>query len=127
MNRYSFYFVVAVMILTVVSITSCKDDETFMVTFDAENGSKQTSLTVVKGQKIPKPEDPEKTVSEGLYSGPLPASCTFEGWYKGDTKWNFDNDRVEANMKLVAKRSPERNTDDIPNYKIDNTGKLVAE
>lgn len=48
------------------------------------------------GSKITAPaEEPTKT-KDGY-------TVTFDGWYNGDTKWNFDTDTVKGNVTLVAK------------------------
>lgn len=63
----------------------------YKVTFDGEN-----ETSVVYGEKIQKPADPtkESTVST-VY--------TFDGWYNGETKWNFETDTVSGDVALVAK------------------------
>lgn len=48
------------------------------------------------GSKITAPaEEPTKT-KDGY-------TVTFDGWYNGDTKWNFDTDTVKGNVTLVPK------------------------
>ena len=63
----------------------------YKVTFDGEN-----ETSVAYGEKIQKPADPtkESTVST-VY--------TFDGWYNGETKWNFETDTVSGDVALVAK------------------------
>ena len=63
----------------------------YKVTFDGEN-----ETSVAYGEKIQKPADPtkESTVST-VY--------TFDGWYNGETKWNFETDTVSGDVILVAK------------------------
>lgn len=63
----------------------------YKVTFDGEN-----ETSVAYGEKIRKPADPtkESTVST-VY--------TFDGWYNGETKWNFETDTVSGDVALVAK------------------------
>ena len=34
---------------------------------------------------------------------PIKAHYTFEGWYNGDTAWNFETDTVTSNLTLTAK------------------------
>ena len=52
---------------------------------------------VAYGSKLTKPEtDPTKDMTvDKVY--------TFDGWYNGETKWNFDADTVKGDVTLVAK------------------------
>ena len=52
---------------------------------------------VAYGNKLTKPEtDPTKDMTaDKVY--------TFDGWYNGETKWNFDTDTVKGDVTLVAK------------------------
>lgn len=60
----------------------------YKVTFTGATVSEQQ---VVSGGRAVRPDDPAK---EGY---------TFEGWYNGDTKWNFATDKVTADVTLTAK------------------------
>ena len=64
---------------------------TFTVTFDSNGGSSVLSQIVNEGAKAEKPDDPTK---EGY---------VFDGWYAGDTKWDFSASVVSADITLVAK------------------------
>ena len=77
----------------------------FTVTFNANNGTANTTETVAQGGKATKPTDPIKTfaLAAGLYAGPLPTSFTFIEWRKSDgTAWNFTTDSVTSNITLTA-------------------------
>lgn len=63
------------------------------VTFDPGNGEAVKKVTVEVNQPVAQPENPVK-IPEGKVS--------FDGWYKGDTKWNF-SDKVTGDMTLVGK------------------------
>ena len=55
-----------------------------------------TATKVAYGTKLTKPADPTKdTTVDKVY--------TFDGWYNGDAKWNFETDTVTGNVTLVAK------------------------
>ncbi|GBF75543.1 hypothetical protein PA598K_03960 [Paenibacillus sp. 598K] len=68
----------------------------FTVTFDVDGGTQApTTQSVASGERLTKPADPVR------------AGYTFEGWYKADgTAWNFDTDKVSANLTLTAKWKP---------------------
>lgn len=95
-------FRTSLLVIAAVSMvfTSCKKDPvvepkaTYVVTFDAQNGSAVTTVEVEDGALVTKPTDP---VREGY---------TFNGWYKeaaGTTAWNFATDVVTASITLYAK------------------------
>ena len=51
---------------------------------------------VAYGSKLTRPADPTKDMTaDKVY--------TFDGWYVGDTKWDFDADTVKGDVTLVAK------------------------
>ena len=55
------------------------------------------AVKVAYGEKLTKPEsDPTKDMTaDKVY--------TFDGWYNGETKWNFETDTVKGDVTLVAK------------------------
>ena len=53
--------------------------------------------TVEEGEKAVMPETEPTKASTAEFS------YTFDGWYNGETKWDFENDVVNANVELVAK------------------------
>ena len=56
-----------------------------------------TAVKVAYGSKLTKPaEDPTKDMTASTV-------YTFDGWYNGETKWDFDNDVVTGNVTLTAK------------------------
>ena len=56
----------------------------------------EETVKVVEGGKIEKPIDPTKeSTAEFDY--------TFDGWYSGETKWDFENDTVTSELTLTAK------------------------
>ena len=63
----------------------------YTVTFDSDNGSAVTTVSVKHGNTVAKPTvDPTRTEAE------------FKGWYLGDSLYNFDAP-VTGNITLVAK------------------------
>ena len=64
------------------------------VTFDTNGGSAIDSVQVIKGEKVAKPQDPQK---EGY---------TLDGWYIDGEKWSFAGYTVTENMTLTAKWTP---------------------
>lgn len=63
-----------------------KVDRIYTVTFDGQN-----TQQVKYGEKLVEPAAPEK------------AGYTFEGWYSGIVKWNFEKNVVRSDMSLTAK------------------------
>lgn len=61
---------------------------TYTVTFSTDGA--ETKQTVAEGEKVSKPTDPTKT------------GYTFDGWYNGDSKFDFDT-AITANVTLTAK------------------------
>ena len=68
-----------------------KGEEKYTVTFDGGNEAEYAY-----GEKIVKPADPTK-------AGTAKVQYTFDGWYNGDEKWDFDHDVVTSDVALVAK------------------------
>ena len=64
--------------------------ETFTVKFDSDGGTTISSLTVKKGDKIERPDDPKK---EGY---------SFDGWFLNDEIYDFEKS-VNKNIELKAK------------------------
>lgn len=64
---------------------------TYTVTFNSDGGSAVTEQIVEEGLKATEPTAPTK------------AGYAFDGWYNGETKWNFATDTVTANVTLTAK------------------------
>ena len=76
----------------------------YIVTFDADNGSNNTMQTVNEGGTVNESTPPTKANDmAGLYAGTPPTNYTFDGWYKGETKWNFTSDTVSEDITLTAK------------------------
>ena len=65
--------------------------------YDVKFGEDATATKAAYGNKLAKPEtDPTKDMTvDKVY--------TFDGWYNGETKWNFDADTVKGDVTLVAK------------------------
>ena len=105
MNKTLLYFIAAAIFLT-AAVTSCKKDnvQTFTVTFDSDGGSEPPEAQKVDDGKLAtKPEDPTKDNDvAGLYVGTAPENYVFEGWYDGETLWNFANHTVTGNVALKA-------------------------
>ncbi len=64
---------------------------TYTVSFNSDGGSAVAEQYIEKGMKATKPTAPTK------------ADHVFDGWYNGETKWNFDTDTVNGNVTLTAK------------------------
>jgi len=68
-------------------------NENYVVSFDSDGGSLVNDVDVLYQDLVTKPDDPTRV------------GYTFLGWYLGTetTPWNFEEDKVEGNMSLVAK------------------------
>lgn len=71
-----------------------RDSAKVTVTFDSDVGSDVAAQKVLKGQKASAPTAPTK------------AGYSFEGWYKGNTEFDFTNTPVIENTTLSAKWTP---------------------
>jgi|GEM_PF-2689693 len=67
----------------------------YTVTFNSDGGSAVDSQTIAYGSKITKPTEPTKEGTDQY-------RYLFDGWYNGDTKWNFENDTITGNVTLKA-------------------------
>jgi len=76
-------FIAAIMLLT-----SCT--ESYVVTFDTDDGSAVESVEVKEGDFI----SPPVTQKEGY---------AFDGWYYNNDKWDFEHYRITKNITLKAK------------------------
>lgn len=63
----------------------------YTVSFDSAGGSNVSSATVEEGGKLSEPEAPAKS------------GYKFLGWYLGEDKWNFTENKVTQDITLVAK------------------------
>ena len=73
---------------------SQNNEQNVTVTFDTNGSSAIESVQVTKGEKVAKPQDPEKY------------GYTFDGWYADGEKWSFVGYVVTENMTLTAKWTP---------------------
>ena len=73
---------------------------TYAITFDADNGSEATVVSVKTGNRVAKPENPQK---EGY---------TFAGWYLEGSKAEFDfQTLITSDITLKAKWTVKQNPD----------------
>lgn len=89
----SLIFAIAVMLTLSLALVACQKNCT--VKFETNGGSSVESQTVVKGEKVAKPQDPEKT------------NFVFDGWYTNPaftegTEYDF-SEPLEGNLTLYAK------------------------
>jgi len=75
------------------------------VTFDSDGGSAVSVQTIRNGNTATKPVDPTKTIASGLYLGNPDVNYTFDGWYNGETMWDFDDNVITAPTTFQAKWS----------------------
>lgn len=67
----------------------------YMVSFDTAGGNTIASIMVLSGEKVEKPQNPNRSTDYGEYE--------FLYWQYNGEEWDFENDVVTENMTLVAK------------------------
>ena len=82
---------------------------TYTVSFQTDD--KVTRVEVDEGERVEEPADPEKDY------------YVFDGWYNGETKWDFANDKVTGDVTLTAKWTAKVYTVKF----VDANGETVAE
>ncbi len=91
MKRLTVIAVLALMILSVLLLSGCGEDEVYYtVSFDADGGSSVPEQSVLDGKKVTKPTDPTKP------------GYIFDGWFIGNEEWSFDSDVVTADITVKA-------------------------
>ncbi|MGD9910258.1 MAG: beta strand repeat-containing protein [Candidatus Izemoplasmatales bacterium] len=88
-------FLLFAALFIVTTLAACNNQATSQishtVSFDTDGGNIISSQTVFEGGLVTKPTDPEK------------AGYVFNGFYNGNTEWNFSIDIVTSDLTLVAK------------------------
>ena len=101
LKQNTIIYILAIMLMAFV-FYACDDGndnsqtKTFIVTFNAGNGSVPTTQTITEGDKAVRPIDPIKIGYE----------CKFIGWFKEadlTNAWDFDTNTVNGNITLYAK------------------------
>lgn len=72
-----------------------KEDVYYTVTFDSDGGSEVVSMTILAGEKVSKPTNPQKSSSSSEYE--------FLYWEYNGEEWDFEKNVVTSNITLVAK------------------------
>ena len=102
-KRIPIFILIVTMLILVLTLVSCGDKsstnnqsegETITVTFDSNGGSEVKSQSVVKGNNVEEPDNPQKD------------GYTFDGWYVNDEKWFFSGYVASQNLTLTAKWIP---------------------
>ena len=78
--------------VSLLVLASCTESAVYKVDFKV--GETSTSIEVVEGGKVSKPQNPVKN------------GYDFNGWYVGDTAWSFEDNVVNDNVTLEAKFAP---------------------
>ena len=77
---------------TVLKAVFTSAERKYSVTFDGKDEQK-----VSYDSTITKPSSDPTKPSDAQYD------YAFDGWYNGDTKWNFETDKVRADLSLTSK------------------------
>ena len=94
--------------------TTGEEKQSYTVAFDTDGGSEVASQTVKEGEKVVRPQDPQKE------------DYTFIGWYSGNVKWSFTDGVVSQNMTLKAVWAPAQCTITLEKN-IEEGGKVSGE
>ena len=74
------------------TVTIGSGSKTLTVIFEENGGSEVAAQTGLSyGAVVPEPAVPQKN------------GYTFDGWYRGETKWNFERDTVTTDLTLEAR------------------------
>ena len=91
----------------------------YTITFDSNGGSSVSSQTIPSGGKATKPSNPTRS------------GYDFDGWYNGNTEFDFINTVINKNYTLTAKWTPKTNVSPssvtVPtlSYSMNTTGKWI--
>ena len=72
-----------------------KEEIYYTVIFDSDGGSEVASITILAGEKVSKPTDPQKSSSLSEYE--------FLYWEYNGEEWNFEKNVVTGDLTLIAK------------------------
>ena len=72
-----------------------KEEIYYTVTFDSDGGSEVASITILAGEKVSKPTNPQKSSSLSEYE--------FLYWEYNGEEWDFEKNVVTGDLTLVAK------------------------
>lgn len=72
----------------ILIFTACS--KSYTVTFDSNGGSKISSVSVEENNLVSKPDDP---IKDGY---------SFNGWFLGETEWDFEENHVNKDITLTA-------------------------
>lgn len=72
-----------------------KEEIYYTVIFDSDGGSEVASITILAGEKVSKPTDPQKSSSLSEYE--------FLYWEYNGEEWDFEKNVVTGDLTLIAK------------------------
>ncbi|MBQ9714398.1 MAG: InlB B-repeat-containing protein [Clostridia bacterium] len=72
-----------------------KEEIYYTVTFNSDGGSEVAPMSILAGEKVSKPTDPQKSSSSSEYE--------FLYWEYNGEEWDFEKNVVTENITLVAK------------------------
>jgi hypothetical protein len=80
-------------------------DDRFTVIFIFDNGSGSSTDTTAQDGSVTEPTTPIKDYppTAGLYKDSMPPQYDFDGWYYGNKKWDFLEDKATENITLTAR------------------------
>ena len=90
--KFRVFLTATLLLMLCLLLAGCGNKYT--VTFDTGGGTEIVAQKVTKGDRVQKPQDPER------------AGYTFVGWTYSGEEWSFIQHTVTGNMTLTAKWSP---------------------
>lgn len=92
MRNFKKILFLALCLALMLTFASCGNNVT--VKFDTQGGTQIDNVVVEKGEKVSKPNDPEKV------------GYTFDGWFSNNEEWSFEDNIISMNTTIIAKWTP---------------------
>ncbi len=92
------FVVVSLCVISYIVFGIVLQKDSYLVKFDTQGGTIVSDQVIKEGKEI------------NSFTSPTKAGYTFDGWYLGEKKWDFEKDTVKSDTTLLAKWIPNRNT-----------------
>ncbi len=95
-NSKKFWLVAVLLIVCLSTLVACQTTPQYKVSFVVDGQTYGEVQIVEEGAKIAQPTTDPTKENDAQYT------YTFDGWYFGDKKWNFETDTVTEDVTLKA-------------------------